>query len=571
MKRLSLTQKASHVSAVKISELTSSLVDENGELPLYGEFIVSHQTTLAQRGYDLNDELILASYFLRNIHIDPRGYGECTHCYSTLLTYGITNKQRNVDDSGNVTLHNQRQSLCADHVLDYLKSTSEFNKLYVGFVYPSVTEFRKKLEALEPLNPNVDTSPRDKCDKCNEFILLECDSGRFSEHSFKVKSNPVFIEFVNDDNEPKTFKAHAKCVVKCHLCDQEGFVYGWSSRFRNASRIMLHPIRSTVFHEFICGNCVENSDWWHCEYCGLHVQGEDFYSEVRDMTMCDICYDSEFECSNCGSPRWESHHTCHSDDIIHDYSYKPDPRFYGVADYHFGIELEVEVDEDEDRYVIAEDVTDFFGDRVYVKDDGSLDNGFEIVTHPHSFQEFSRLDLSILRRLARKGCRSWDTMSCGLHVHISRTAFKDKDHELKFQKLIYDNQRMVEAIAGRSSEYARFNDKGKLVPKIKHPSDLLQRYEAVNSIPDHTLEIRVFRGSLNERRVRSAVEFLRAGIEYTRDLKIKPSDNPLSWYRFMAHVLDNNKTYPNFTKVAMDSLQRLTLPNRMALDNEGDN
>jgi hypothetical protein len=257
----------------------------------------------------------------------------------------------------------------------------------------------------------------------------------------------------------------------------------------------------------------------------------------------------------------DGEHECYreADSLIYEYSYKPTPQFYGLDDYYFGFELEVEDERGWGCENGAELVLDTLGKRVYLKRDGSLDNGFEIVSHPHSFDEIKKLDLSFMNRLRMKGFRSWDTNTCGLHVHISRTAFRkhgkhDEAHELRFQKLIYDNGTQVRAIAGRTSAFARFNDKGALVPKVKfgHTAD---RYEAINSQNDHTLEVRVFRGSLKPTRVLSAVEFLHSAIEYTRNMKINPKDTQLGWIRFMGYVLDNKDKYENFAQIALSTLE----------------
>jgi hypothetical protein len=245
--------------------------------------------------------------------------------------------------------------------------------------------------------------------------------------------------------------------------------------------------------------------------------------------------------------------------VIYDYSYKPErPKFFGEAEYHFGLEIEVE---DTDGYGVedgAELVLQTLGDRVYIKHDGSLDNGFEIVTEPHSLDQLENLNWDFLRTLRSRGYRSWDTETCGIHVHVSRTAFRNagkhsEAHELRFQKLIYDNASQVRTIAGRTSSYAQFADKGHLVAKVKegHSAD---RYEAINSHNLHTLEVRVFRGSLKKTRILSAVEFIHSAVEYTRFMKIDPKAKQLSWYRFMGYVLDNQDKYANFTQIALKDM-----------------
>jgi hypothetical protein len=210
-----------------------------------------------------------------------------------------------------------------------------------------------------------------------------------------------------------------------------------------------------------------------------------------------------------------------------------------------------------------------------MKDDGSLNDGFEIVTHPHTLQKYQGdFEWEFLDKLKREGFRSWNTTSCGLHVHVSRTAFgtgmspwdaqnrpsrseiilKRQAHELRFMKLIYDNQRQVERIAGRSNNnYATFQDKGKLVPKLKEGNQTNGRYSAINTENDATLEVRVFKGSLRKERVLSAIEFVTASVEYTRDLKVTSKNQALSWLRFTAYVSQNIDTYPNLATIMSES------------------
>jgi hypothetical protein len=207
-----------------------------------------------------------------------------------------------------------------------------------------------------------------------------------------------------------------------------------------------------------------------------------------------------------------------------------------------------------------------------MKDDGSLSDGFEIVTHPHTLEAYQTdFNWDFIPKLKRNGFRSWNTETCGLHVHVSRTAFGsgespwgrvDRDqiilrkqaHELRFMKLIYDNQRQVERIAGRANNhYATFQDKGKLVSKLKFGNQTNGRYSAINTENDATLEVRVFKGSLRKERVLSALEFVAASVEYTRDLKITSKNQALSWLRFTAYISDNMETYPNLALIMSES------------------
>lgn len=396
-------------------------------------------------------------------------------------------------------------------------------------------------------------SQRDTCPNCQRIIFQPLDVNIFQSLAYS--------RLATNSNGEEVL-AHASCSFEC-ICGNT-----YLTRANNVSY---------VDRGLTCTSCIDElldaEEVHECENCANYTTNV-HWSEQRERELCDVCFNEPWECGECGYEIEEGYdHECHREpnSVIYNYSYKPSAQFFGNDDYYFGLELEVENIHDWGCENGAQLVQDELGSRVYCKSDGSLSDGFEIVTHPHSFEAFKSINWSVLDMLRRKGFRSWDTSTCGLHVHISRTAFRkngkrDEAHELRFQKLIYDNGMHVRAIAGRSSAYARFNDKGKLVPKVKYGQSE-DRYEAINVQNDHTLEVRVFRGSLKPQRVLSAVEFLHSAIEYTRNMKVNPKDNQLSWIRFMAYVLDNKEKYQNFAQIALKTLDNP----RDTQNNEEDN
>jgi hypothetical protein len=403
----------------------------------------------------------------------------------------------------------------------------------------------------------TDDTHREEC-VCGQFIFQEGDN------CTPDALNSIEAHTASATDETRV--VHGYCAFTCTMCD-------------------VIFVKSRHIHQFtyngrqVCADCTiilaESDDVYSCEDCGNYFD-DVIYSEWRGRYLCDTCYSYDVECNECGymcSERYMEDHECYRDNSgIYDYSYKPRPNFFGSADYYFGFELEVEDRQEWGCGIGADIVYDTLGDRVYCKHDGSLNDGFEIVSHPHSFDEIQNLNWNFLRTLRSKGFRSWDTDTCGLHVHVSRTAFRkdgksNEAHELRFQKLIYDNSAQVCAIAGRQSSYARFLDKGNLVPKVKYGQSA-DRYEAINVQNDHTLEIRVFKGSLKKERILSAVEFIHSAIEYTRNMKINPKDKQFSWIRFMAYVLDNQDKYSNFVQVALSSLDKSFVPSSSHIDEE---
>jgi hypothetical protein len=185
------------------------------------------------------------------------------------------------------------------------------------------------------------------------------------------------------------------------------------------------------------------------------------------------------------------------------------------------------------------------------------------VTHPHSLDAYRKeFSWESFAQFRKDGLRSWNTSTCGLHVHVSRDAFgvpydnrtdnfsrhirTRQAHELRFIKLIYDNERQVCRLAGRKSDsYANFQDRNNLTNKVFRGRDIGGRHAAVNTYNDSTLEVRIFKGSLKHERVLMALEFVHSAVEYTRDLKVNGKNHALSWLAFSGYVHANQEQYPN--------------------------
>ena len=375
--------------------------------------------------------------------------------------------------------------------------------------------------------------------------------------------------------DTKEVWAHDRCTFTCTVCRKRSTNTSKEGWFNDSDT--CRPCYKKIISERITGEIEVIA-------CAAHGNGRAFYdahhpgiiwSEFRDQYMCRTCYDAPIRCRDCNDRMHENDwdmHDCNEENdsdsnFIHNYSYKPVPIFYGSdTPYGFGIELEVE-SMGSDFDFGSELAHRSNGERIYLKYDGSLNHGFEIVTHPHTLKEFqTNFNWTFLSKLQDLGFRSWNTRSCGLHVHVSRTAFstdidvRGDSHQIKFMKLIYDNEQQVKRIAGRSSTYAAFNDKGGVVRKVKSGRQRDGRYSAVNTDNRATLEIRVFRGSLRKERVLSAVEFVAAAIEYTRNLRVTGKSNSFAWVRFVGYVNENSETYPNLFIILNELFERDRIP-----------
>ena len=328
-----------------------------------------------------------------------------------------------------------------------------------------------------------------------------------------------------------------------------------------------------------CHNCSDNYTFW-CECCqNLYSDDVPSYhiSDVGEY-WCEGCASENANwCDDCDEYNRDGCDDCSSGGrLIHDYSFKPDPIFYGDGKLFFGLELEMEI-RSGDLGSSAEYVRDKVGEFVYLKQDSSINSGgyqgFELVSHPATLDYHTnnrRLwdTLEYLREY--QNARSWDAKSCGIHIHINRTGFKGGAHTHRFLSLIYKNSDKMMKLGGRKSTYAKFSDVYKyddydkpyftLADKVAHPSNAMtERYSAVNTQNPNTLELRFFRGTMNPSGVLSAIQLAHATVEYTRNLTLSDVKmGALSWDWFYDWVQSNNGLYPDLYN-RMCKVQGLTI------------
>ncbi len=265
---------------------------------------------------------------------------------------------------------------------------------------------------------------------------------------------------------------------------------------------------------------------------------------------CRRCVDRFTACSHCGTLTRRGYACdCRAGrDHVWHYSYKPDPRFHGGGPLYLGLELEIIVPNY--RYgECAAVAAEHLGSLGYLKQDSSIrPTGFELVTHPMSYQyAIERFPWPLLEALEDLDC---DTdSSVGLHVHASRDGFDSPAHIYRWMKLLYRNESAVSTIARRRSRYAPFDRTARARAKdtAKGPQHALglERYQAINPYPRKTLELRVFASSLDIQRVQAALAFTTASIHYTRGLRVSDvRAGGWEWSRFAAWVADHPDYQP---------------------------
>ena len=186
-----------------------------------------------------------------------------------------------------------------------------------------------------------------------------------------------------------------------------------------------------------------------CPCCGnIYLEkGHTYMKDTANITICNHCNDSldrrlRYEEQNYNgivgiiSCYHSNKTTQHLYGLLKDQSFKD---FKG-----FGFELEVDASDIHGDYmslynnIVAHAIIDNTGlekDEVFFETDGSLDNGFEIISQPHTIAAFYEKTDSwkmMLDILSDATFKSHNACTCGLHIHVSKTWFGSSERQQNF-------------------------------------------------------------------------------------------------------------------------------------------
>lgn len=317
----------------------------------------------------------------------------------------------------------------------------------------------------------------------------------------------------------------------------------------------------------LCQDCFE-SETLVCHNCGEHIWRDD-NAGTLSVPMCDSCYENHYTtCEECGRIIHQEYAYYDDDDYpycsdcyhqrcnntIRDYNYKPAPQFFGEGNRYFGVELEIDEggkdNEKASQIMFAANIED---DHIYIKSDGSLCDGMEIVTHPMTL-DYHKSEMpwgKICEKAVQLGYRSHKTTTCGLHIHINRTTFgetREEQDEAISRVLYFVEHHWAELLKfSRRTEYS-INKWATRYGYKNSPKDILDhakegangRYACVNITNWNTIEFRMFRGTLKLNTIFTTLEL----VDKICDLAVSLTDDELSavsWTDFVK-LLDNDYT-----------------------------
>jgi len=303
-----------------------------------------------------------------------------------------------------------------------------------------------------------------------------------------------------------------------------------------------------------------------CSRCGDRIWNRDNASN-EDTPLCQSCYDITYtSCENCGCLLHMDSAYYTEDDSdplcyrcyeearrsggIQEYYYKPEPLFYGDAPRYFGVELEV--DDGGELSASAQElqaIANQSDELIYCKHDGSLTDGFEIVTHPMTldYHCHSMPWQPLLNKAVALGYRSHRTTTCGLHVHVNRTSFgvTEEQQEACIARVLYFFEKHWEELLkfSRRSEQqltrwaSRYGYKEQPKEILDHAKKGYNggRYTCVNLGNPETIEFRIFRGTLKYNTLIATLQIL----DKICDVALFLSDDELkklSWTSFVSDI-----------------------------------
>lgn len=347
--------------------------------------------------------------------------------------------------------------------------------------------------------------------------IKECNLPPYTTASFVPYCNHVvacYESFVNGS----LAAAMDTTLTTCEFCGRN-MVYSWVA---------------DDFGTRLCFDCMDSTTT--CEECGGRIHVSEIYTdESTSDILCECCYDDR--------RRYDEEEE-RLNRTIQDYNYKPCPIFYehdeddrkfnddsitGYDKAYFGIELEIDQrrDDYDDYPADPDDVADNlmseipgFRERFYIKYDGSLNNGMEIVSHPHTYAAHYNLEAweTLMSKARRAGFTSHDVGTCGIHYHVNRnslgstrqerddTAFKMVllteclwDDFVKFSRRRGFSYCHKHNVWTKQDTFDKFKDKAR---------GTMSRHNAVNLCNTHTVEFRMCRGTLNYKTFIASLQFM---------------------------------------------------------------
>jgi len=297
-------------------------------------------------------------------------------------------------------------------------------------------------------------------------------------------------------------------------------------------------------------------------------------TEGTTIRVCVACANSMTNCPSCHARTDEPNNhfgvcaNCYRRgdfQSVHDYGYRPKPKFRGGGPLFFGVETELVPNGRVryDRNGIAREIAELSRGLVYGKRDGSIGDGIEFVTHPFDLNWLQENEASMKALFDKLAVSMTDASNCGIHIHTSKIGFEVDPNSLpasdarsnkvrrigrgllRVQRFVYGNPKLIIHFAGRESrQYASLavgsgGTNVKDMIRLSRDIDARKegRYAAVNMTKD-TVEFRVFKSTVKYDEWKRNVLFIHSVVEYCKSTAL-PKNGEIGIAKYRAFLVGN--------------------------------
>ena len=319
--------------------------------------------------------------------------------------------------------------------------------------------------------------------------------------------------------EPYCWRCFHRTFVICASC----------GHFTRTEDTTIIPRTEERLQRILCPICAAHTV---CGRCGeVFRRADTTWSDYSCAYVCDHCAEEDADAL-------EEEREAEEEEIRVIHPYHPDvPLVFrdtpdSPIEHKLYMGVELEIDGGGEDHENAREILACFGNDAHAEHDGSLCEGFEIVTQPFTLEYFQR-ELSEKFRDGMKVAKSLGykniTDTCGLHVHVGRDGMgqtvAEQDAAIaklwllmhKFWPELVVFSRRESAQLHRWAQAPRLCDFQiesveeetihTLASKIKEFGNT-DRYRALNQCNNATVEFRLFRGTLNHETLAATVQLV---------------------------------------------------------------
>lgn len=227
--------------------------------------------------------------------------------------------------------------------------------------------------------------------------------------------------------------------------------------------------------------------------------------------------------------------------IIKSYHSTAKNKFVGVGDYFLGVELEMEMNDYGKKNLVYKELHRLLhtNKNFVLERDGSLNYGFELITQPHTYEKLLKT-LKVVEEIPNVSAKS---SRCGMHVHISRKAFKEELEQGTLILICMHLQNYFKKFSERKSyDFCRLYLRGATFSDIdswnKVFSNRSERRMFVNLTNTQTVEFRIFQGSTDYKTIVANVQMVIILQKLVRNILLE-----------LGIAFDTTKTETNFERI----------------------